>query len=188
MAADKAHRLFAGQPAAIRLARLLDGLFEEVLLVGGDPPAAAPGRRVPDPPGTPCALRGVLGALGEARQPAVLVVATDLLLLHEELILALVAWPSAEVVLPRSGERPQPLCAIYQREAALRAAKAQWEKGELALTALLTRLTSHYLEGDDLALCDPSRLALENANTPAAWARLERALGHQALSGLAERN
>ena len=187
MGSDKAHRSFAGQPAATRLACLLDGLFEDLLLVGGDPPGDAPGRRVPDPSGAPCALRGILGALGEARQPRVLVVATDLPLLHEELILALVAWPCAEVVLPRAGGFPQPLCALYQRDAALRAARAQWESGDLAVTAFLARLTPHFLEGEDLASCDPGGLALENANTPAAWRRLERARGEGGLCGAPQR-
>ena len=55
-----------GESLATRIARLLDPLFAELLLVGGEPPGAAPGRRVPDPPGPRCALRGLVGALEAA--------------------------------------------------------------------------------------------------------------------------
>ena len=57
MGRDKAQLAHDGVPLATRTARLLAAHFEEVLLVGGAPPDGAPGRRVPDPDGPPCALR-----------------------------------------------------------------------------------------------------------------------------------
>ena len=115
MGADKAQRLFAGSPAADARSRLLASLFEEVLLVGGEPPAGALGRRVPDVAGPRSALRGIVSALAAARAERVLVVATDLPLLTADLLLALVAWPAADVVLPRRDGRIEPLCALWSR-------------------------------------------------------------------------
>jgi len=95
MGRDKSRLEIGGVANATRLARLLGGLFEELLLVGGDPPDDAPGRCVPDPEGPVCALRGLVAALEAARAPRVLVVATDLPLLTADLVLALVAWPES---------------------------------------------------------------------------------------------
>src|SRR5690606_20109044 len=132
MGRDKAHLPLGGVALATRTARLPAAHFEDVLLVGRAPPADAPGRRVPDPDGPPCALRGLVGALTAARGERVLVVATDLPLLGPELLLALVAWPEADVVLPRVDGRMEPLCALWARERVLPLARAQLAAGRLA--------------------------------------------------------
>jgi molybdopterin-guanine dinucleotide biosynthesis protein A len=172
MGRDKAHLALAGVPLAVRLACLLAGVFEDVLLVGGDPPADAPGRRVADPEGPRCALRGLVGALEHARCERVLVVATDLPRLPVELVLALVAWPDADVVLPRSERGLEPLCAIWSRAAVLPRAKAQLAAGRLALHELVSQGSRSLLEGGDLRAVDPDGDALANANTPEEWAAL----------------
>lgn len=166
MGRDKAGLELGGVAMATRLARLLEGLFEELLLVGGEPPASAPGRRVSDPPGTPCALRGLVGALQAARTEQVLVLATDLPLMSADLLLALVAYPEADAVVPCPAEGPQPLCALYRREPALRVARARLDAGKLALRGVLDDLSIHRLEGDELAVLDPAGRALLNVNTP----------------------
>lgn len=171
MGRDKARLEIGGEPLATRTARLLAELFEDVVLVGGDPPPGAPGRRVADPEGPACALRGLVGALAAARAPRVLVVATDLPLLTPELLLALVAWPEADVVLPRAGGRFEPLCALWSREA-LGPARARLADGRLALHELVGALDAVALEGEDLRSVDPEGQALANANTPEDWERI----------------
>lgn len=174
MGRDKAHVALAGEAVATRLARRLDTLCEELLLVGGDPPASAPGRRVPDLEGPRCALRGLASALDAARAERVLVLATDLPFVSEALLLALVAWPEADVVLPQDAGGPQPLCAVYRREPALRAASRRLAAGErLALHALLAELEVRVLPQDVLAALDPAGTALTNVNTPADLARAQ---------------
>jgi len=171
---DKATLPVGGVPSATRVARTLAALCEEVLLVGGAPPAEAPGRRVADPDGAPrCALRGVVAALGAATAERVLVVATDLPLVTPALLLGLVAWPDAPVVAPRPGGIAQPLCALYAREPALACARERLARGELALQGLLAELGAAYLGEDDLAALDPAGIALTNVNTLADWARAE---------------
>jgi molybdopterin-guanine dinucleotide biosynthesis protein A len=173
MGRDKAHLEVGGVAGATRAARLLESLFEEVLLVGGNPPADAPGRRVPDGAGPACALRGLVAALAAAAAPRVLVVATDLPRLGEDLPLALVAWPEADAVVPRTSRGPQPLCALYARDAVLPVARARLASGELALHGLLAALRTAYLEPADLARLDPQGTALFNLNTPDDLAALE---------------
>lgn len=171
MGRDKARLELAGEPLATRTARLADALFEEVLLVGGDPPPEAPGRRVPDPPGPTCALRGVVAALGAATAPRVWIAATDLPFLSPDLVLGLVAYPAADAVVPRTADGIHPLCAVYRREPALEAAREALAAGQLAIRAALEKLEVTYLEGADLALADPDGRALTNVNTPEDWLR-----------------
>lgn len=173
MGRDKANLPVAGTAAATRIARLLAELFDEVLLVGGDPPADAPGRRVADPEGPRCALRGVVGGLEASTRERVLLVATDLPLLRPDLLLALVAWPEADAVVPRTPDGVHPLCALYRREVALAAARARLAAGELKLQGLLDALDTRYLAPEDVARVDPLGIALTNVNTPEDLARAE---------------
>ncbi|MDJ0787025.1 MAG: NTP transferase domain-containing protein [Myxococcota bacterium] len=166
MGTDKSRLELDGVPLATTLARGLEGLVGEVLLIGGDPPPDAPGRRVRDPEGPRCALRGVVAALEAATREKVFVVATDMPGLNAELLLALLAWPEADVVLPRTDRGPEPLCALYRREPAARRARARLESGELALRGLLAGLRVEELSGEDLARVDPDGLGLANVNTP----------------------
>jgi molybdopterin-guanine dinucleotide biosynthesis protein A len=166
MGADKARLEIEGEAAAVRIARRLAALFEDVLLVGGEPPPEAPGRRVEDPEGSRSALRGLVAALAAARGERVLVLATDLLGVTPDLLLALLAAPEAEVVAPRSAAGPEPLCALYRREPVLAEAQRRLAAGHLALHELLAALRVHWLEGDDLAAVDPDGAALANVNTP----------------------
>jgi molybdopterin-guanine dinucleotide biosynthesis protein A len=166
MGADKARLEIGGESAAARLASRLASLFEEVLLVGGEPPPEAPGRRVADAPGPRSALRGLVAALEAASAERVLVVATDLLGVTPELLLALVAAPEAEVVAPKSTAGPEPLCALYRREPTLAEARRRLDAGRLALHELLAALRVEWLEGDALAAVDPDGAALANVNTP----------------------
>jgi molybdopterin-guanine dinucleotide biosynthesis protein A len=175
MGADKARLLHGDAFFATRLACGLATLFEEVLLVGGDPPADAPGRRVADGPGPPSALRGLVAALAAARAERVFVAATDLPGLGPDLVLALVAAPPADVVVPRRDGRLQPLCALYRRAPVLEAARARLAGDDLSLEGLLRGLDAFVLEGDDLAAVDEGGLALANVNTPGELDAFRRA-------------
>jgi molybdopterin-guanine dinucleotide biosynthesis protein A len=176
MGSDKARLELGGVALATRTARLLAGICGDVLLVGGDPPPDAPGRRVPDPDGPRCALRGLVGALAAARAERVLVVATDLPLLTADLLLALIAFPPADVVLPRSAAGAEPLCALWRREPALAAARARLAAAELALHGLVAALDAGWLEGASLARVDPDGVALLNVNEPAHLERVKKRL------------
>ena len=173
MGRDKAHLESGGETWSTRAARLLAGLFAETLLVGGDPEEVAPGRRIPDPTGPTCALRGLAGALLAATAPRVLIVATDLPLLSADLLLALTAWPESDVILPADGAGDHPLCAIYRRDVCLPIALAHLESGRLSLRELLAEVDSDRVSLEDLGLADLGSAALTNVNTPDELAQLE---------------
>jgi molybdopterin-guanine dinucleotide biosynthesis protein A len=176
MGSDKAFAKIGGVAAATRIAHLLGDLFEEVLLVGGEPPREARGRRVADLEGPTCALRGLRSALEAAAGERVLVVATDLPLVTPALLLALVAWPEADAVVPRTGGGRHPLCALYRLDAVLPVARSRLATGELKLSDLLDALDTRYLDGRDLERVDPEGIALTNVNTPDDLARAESLL------------
>jgi molybdopterin-guanine dinucleotide biosynthesis protein A len=171
MGSDKARLAIGGVASATRVARCLASLCEDVVLVGGDPPADAPGRRARDAEGPRCALRGLVSALEAVSAERVLVVATDLPFVTPDLLLALVAWPEADAVVPRSTDGAHPLCALYRRESALAVAHRHLAEGRLALSALLDTIATRYFGGDDLRAVDPHGVALTNLNTPEDVAR-----------------
>ena len=177
MGRDKTHLELAGVPLAVRAAALLTDFLEDVVLVGGDPPAEAPGRRVPDPEGSRCALRGLVGALEAARGERVVVLATDLPLLTPDLVLGLIAQPPADAVVPRNADGSHPLCAVYRREPVLAAARAHLAEDRLALRALLETLDTRFVEGDALRALDPDGAALLNVNDEADLERARATLG-----------
>ncbi len=176
MGRDKARLAIAGVACATRIASLLDELFEDLLLVGGDPPEEAPGRRVPDVTGPSCGLRGVVGALESAREERVLLVATDLPLLTPDLLLALIAWPEVDALVARDAHGRQPLCGIYRKRSALAAERERLSQGKLALAGWLDALDAHSLPTDVMTSFDPDGVALSNLNTPADLALAERLL------------
>jgi molybdopterin-guanine dinucleotide biosynthesis protein A len=182
MGRDKAHLEVDGAAAASRISRLLADLFEEVLIVGGDPPATAVGRRVADSEGPQCALRGFVAALAAASCERVLVVATDLPLLTADLLLALVAWPEADAVVPRTASGLHPLCALYRRKPVLAVARARLAEGRLALRGLLDAIDTAVLAEADLVRVDPDGAALSNVNTPEDLARMRAAIRSHATS------
>lgn len=166
MGRDKAHVEFDGAPAAERVARLLAGLVSEVLIVGGAPPPVAGARVVADVDGPQCALRGLVSALEAAHSDCVLVVATDLPFVTPDLLLALIAWPEADAVVPRDEHGRHALCALYRRDPVLAVARERLESGALDLRGLLDAVVPSYVEGEALARLDPDGVVLTNVNTP----------------------
>ena len=177
MGRDKAHIEIGGVAMATRLAELLSSICEDVILVGGNPPEAAPGRRFSDPEieglQERSSLRGIVGALEAAQAERVLVVATDTPLLTGDVLLALLAFPSHDAVVVEDARgRLHPLCGVYVREAVLPLARQSLAAGDLRLRSLLGAVDTQVLSGADLAAVDPQGMALTNINTPE---ELERA-------------
>ncbi|MBJ20150.1 MAG: molybdenum cofactor guanylyltransferase [bacterium] len=178
MGRDKAGLEWDGEPWGIRAARLLEGLFEEILLVGGDPAPDAPGRRVADPAGPRCALRGLVAALGAASSERVLVIATDLPLLSADLLLALTAWPEYDAVVPSDAQGDHPLCAIYRRDTVLPMARDRLACERLSLKGLLERIDTARVTLAEFGLGDLGSQPLTNVNTPDDLAGLAARVEH----------
>jgi molybdopterin-guanine dinucleotide biosynthesis protein A len=105
-------------------------------------------------------LGAVITALRWNPSDAVLVVACDLPLLTEHVVVELLTMarrhPAADVVIARAG-RPQPLCAVW-RPASLPAVVAAFESGERAMHRMVERLEARYV--------DVAEAALTNVNEP----------------------
>ncbi len=136
--------------AAARMARRLATLFEEVICVGSEPPADTGARRADEVDGPPGVLRDIASALAAATAERVLVVAAGAEEASPDLLLALVAWPEAEAVVPRARGAARPACALYQRETALRALREQMASGRGDVRAWLEALDAAYVDPDAL--------------------------------------
>ena len=139
MGSDKALLEFGGQRLVDRAAAVLSTVAAPVIEVG---PGWAPGLCCvrEDPPGSgPLAAlwAGVeaLRAIG-ADAPAVLALAVDMPAVSTALLRFLAERPGASTVVPRSGGRPQPLCARYGA-AALALIPGLLSSGERSLQSLL---------------------------------------------------
>ncbi len=101
-------------PAEVdRLALLVDGLFEELLLVGGDPASSSPGRRVaPSDGASPLSL--LSDAMDAASCERVLVVPGDPPTPDVELLLALTAWPEHAAIVAVGEDGDRPIAALYR--------------------------------------------------------------------------
>lgn len=176
MGSDKARLVVGGVPCATRVARSLAEVCATVWLVGGEPPEATPGRRVPDPEGPHCALRGLVAALAACRAEYLLTCATDLPLLGPTFLRALAAAPPADAVVPRDATGLHPLCARYRPAALLEPARARLAGDALSIRGLLDVVETSYLEGEALAAADPDGCVLLNVNTSEDLRRAEARL------------
>jgi len=116
-------------------ARLLARLFEEVLLVGPFP-SGAPGRRIAAPEAEG-ALGHLVAALDAAGPDRVLAVGPGAPPLEAGAVLALVAWPEADAVVPRTPDGSPPDVGLYRRDAILPVARRHLAERRASLAALL---------------------------------------------------
>ncbi len=158
-----------------RLAEIFDG----VLVVAKEPPGfeTGPARVVLDGEAGYAAIHGLVRALEEAAD-RIFVLAVDMPALPAALIRAIAVWSlasEAAAVLPRAGDRLQPLAGIWRR-AALPIARRRVASGELSLQGLAAEAGMEVLEESAWRELDPSGVAFENLNTLERYAALrERA-------------
>jgi molybdopterin-guanine dinucleotide biosynthesis protein A len=163
---DKSALIVDGVRLLDRQLAALHSLTDTILLVGYPGLAPASCVVVPDHrPGT-----GPLGAISTALSAAtterVLIVAVDLPFLTTAFLEFLArADEDADAVVPVSGGRWQPLCAMYRRRAAP-VLDAAIDRGELAVHAAVARLNPTLIAGDSLAPFDPEHRLFVNINTP----------------------
>jgi molybdopterin-guanine dinucleotide biosynthesis protein A len=118
-------------------------------------------------------LRGLLAALEASSAERVLILACDLPFVNADLLLALTAWPEAQVVAPRSVGRAEPLCAIYRREEVLERARERFAAEKLGLRDLLETLEHDFIEAADLDAIDPRCELLRRVDTREDLAQIE---------------
>ncbi len=118
-------------------------------------------------------LGGLATGLGAVTTLYAAVVACDLPFVEPGLLLGLAGLaPDWDAVVPRIGERAQPLCAVY-RSAAGQAAEAVLHRSGRSLHDLLASpsLRVCYVSEEMLRMWDPELRSFENINTPEEYER-----------------
>jgi len=187
---DKATLPLEGHPIIERQVRALRAITDSILVVGGDPErfARLGLRAVPDVIHGCGALGGIYSALVAADRPRTLIVACDMPFLSVRLLQHLVQAGSADVdvVMPRTHDRFQPLCAVYAGRCA-ETIRLRIESGLLEATALAHCLRVEEIGPETLATYDPDGLMFVNVNTPHDYARakdlVDRMRGSRAAMG-----
>jgi molybdopterin-guanine dinucleotide biosynthesis protein A len=177
MGRPKALLLFDGEPLIVHIARALEPVFTEIVVV------AAPAQELPPLPATvvrdEVAHQGPVGGIYYGVRAAggefCFVTSCDAPFLNLSLISHLIAQVSdCDVVVPYWQERFQPLHAVYRRSV-LPFLKEQLDRGELRPIFLYDRVRTQKIAEDEVRSFDPEGLSFLNMNTPEDYqAALER--------------
>jgi molybdopterin-guanine dinucleotide biosynthesis protein A len=177
---DKSALVIEGQSILERQLEALDGLTDDVLLVGAgwptgiareDDGASLPVRLVPDRVANGGPLAGLDAALHAARHATVLLLACDMPHVTPALLRRLTTiGPESDAVVPRTERGYHPLCAGYTRNCGP-AVERRLASGQRRMLDLLDELRVHPLDRAELDALGGDRL-LANINTAAEYATL----------------
>jgi len=187
---DKSRLVVGGRTIRDRQLDVLRGLVDEIVLIGVDPAAGdlTPGHH-PDVPRLPDLapgrgpLGGIQAALHHGDAACTLIVACDLPFLSRPFLAFLLARAraadgSADVVVPRSGDRLHPLCATYNRRVR-EVVDRRVASGALAVQALFDEVRVDVVGPEVVATFDPAGVMFWNVNTPDEY---ERACARAAMA------
>jgi molybdenum cofactor guanylyltransferase len=133
--------------------------------------ASAPVRLLRDRTGYQGAAPALACGLAAASNKIAFACSCDLPLLRAEVAVALCTMLNGyEAVIPQIDGRPQPLCAVYQREVA-DVIEMQLASGERRLTRITQDLKAYRPEEDELRRIDPKLHSFLNVNTPQDYNR-----------------
>lgn len=174
MGREKALLEIRGTTLLLRAAQRLQPLCSAVTIVG--PPARFQDLGYPviaDELPDIGPLGGILTALHHTDAAWNLITACDLPYLTAEWLRYLMGRAvssRARVVLPESDSGPEPLCAVYHREAAPVLA-AEIARGERKVTRALESLSVERVLPADIRPFDPRGVLFQNLNTPEDFER-----------------
>jgi FdhD protein len=168
MGSDKSLLPWHGGRFIEHIHRLLDELFDEVVIVTNSPGLydSIPCRKEPDIYYKQGSLAGIHSGLCHARNERIFVVACDMPFLSEEVIRALCACDrQAEVVIPRSEWGLEPLHACYAKSC-LPAIEAVLDAGKKRIVGFFPEVRVIELAATEFQKIDPEGLSFRNINTP----------------------
>lgn len=180
MKESKALASFHGRPLIEHIIARVAPISADLVVTTNEPESLRylqllyPGLRlVPDKYRKRGALPGFITALEAARYPVVAVVACDLVNLPVELIeheaQELIESQTTDLFLPVDAVVPmtsqgyEPFCGVYQKERALEAAIASWDKRKVRMRNVLELLNVRYLNAESDPRCTPE--SFRNVNT-----------------------
>jgi molybdopterin-guanine dinucleotide biosynthesis protein A len=173
MHADKAFMEVGGRRVIEAQLEVIDGLFEEVLIV------ANPGRTsrlagyeragvrvVEEPVGGKGPLGGILSGLMLSGSRANFVLACDMPFIRREAVLLVMeSMAGLQVAVPRTPGGLEPLHAAYERSCAP-VIERQLERGNLKVTGFFGRVNVREVPWEEFKRIDPSGRLLANINSP----------------------
>lgn len=183
--ADKSTLVLGSERIIDRQLATLEAVADTILIVGGAPERFNyPGvREVPDIVQASGALGGICSALAASSHAWTLVVACDMPFLSIPLLRALAARrsPAVDVVMPRTGDGLQPLCAVYSERCAV-ALRARIGRGLLKASAIVEDVRVEEVGPDEVAAYDPDGLMFVNVNTPHDYERAKEVVDRERRS------
>lgn len=168
MGSDKSLLPWHGGRFIEHIHRLLDELFDEVIIVTNSPGLydSIPCRKEPDIYYKQGSLAGIHSGLCHARNERIFVVACDMPFLSEEVIRALCVYDrQAEVVIPRGERGLEPLHACYAKSC-LPAIEAVLDAGKKRIVGFFPQVTVAEMTPAEVREIDPAGLSFRNINTP----------------------
>lgn len=179
MGEDKALIRLAGIPLIERVLARIDGLADEILITTNRPETLAHLnlRMVGDEVPGAGALHGLKTALRAARSDIVLVLSCDTPFVSHELLEHLLSRAhEADAIVPKHGDKYEPLQAAYNRERCLPAVEAALGSGERRMISFYPQVHVLPIEEHVLSELDPSGLSFFNVNTAEDLERAEQLL------------
>lgn len=168
MGTDKSFVLFQGRPMIELVLERVHGLGDETILITNKPEAYAH-------LGVPMysdvyldhgSLGGIFTAVHYASHPYTLVVACDMPWLNRPLLAYMVALrETADIVVPRWEQYPEPLHAIYHKNC-LPAIEENLKAGRLKITGFFGRVAVRFVERQEIEQFDENGRSFANLNTP----------------------
>lgn len=172
---DKGRLELGGVPLAERALQRLASLFEEIIYVTNDPmtaPASDAVKVAGDEIPHLGPLGGILAGLKASRAPRAFVVGYDMPFVSPALVRLLIAAdPGADIVVPVSAGRFEPLHAVYSR-GCIPVIAERLDAGDRRIVSLYDRVKVTAVEEAQLREVDPDLRSFFNVNT---LADLERA-------------
>jgi molybdopterin-guanine dinucleotide biosynthesis protein A/molybdopterin converting factor small subunit len=168
MGRPKTLLLFDGKPLIVHLARTLERMFAETVVV------AAPEQELPPLPAILVRdevpyqgpVGGIYYGLRAASGKSCFVTSCDVAFLNPSLISHLLSQISDyDVVVPHWQERFQPLHAVY-RTSVLPLLEEQLDRGELRPIFLFDKVRTRRIDEEEVKIFDPDGLSFFNMNTP----------------------
>jgi len=171
MGRDKRGLQWEGEPFLNRVCRLMNGLFEEILVVMAQDDydcSHLPVRLVTDKIPEKGSLGGLYTGLIEARNFLSFAVACDMPFLLKESIARICIGSTSDVTVVKLSNGLQPLHACYSKRC-VPVIEQMIQEGDLKIQNLFSRsgLTMHIIEESLFDDIDPFRLSFNNINTPA---------------------
>lgn len=168
MGTDKSFVLFQGRPMIELVLERVHGLGDETILITNKPEAYAHlgvpmyGDVYPDHG----SLGGIFTAVHYASHPYTLVVACDMPWLNRPLLAYMLALrETADIVVPRWEQYPEPLHAIYHKNC-LPAIEENLKAGRLKITGFFGRVAVRFVERQEIEQFDENGRSFANLNTP----------------------